>query len=574
MELVIKQLVDILFSSGVTGVSSDQFVLPKIKGQGDISLPCFELAKKEGKSPVDVAQYVQSQISQLVLSNSKDLKSEIIDRVEQAGPYVNFYFKSQELAKTVLNDIKTQGDNYGSHALGNCKKVLIEFAHPNTHKAFHIGHLRNIITGESILRLLKNVGYDTHAVNYQGDVGLHIAKALWGIMQLKDEFEKVKENNLSERVSFLGRAYALGGTKFEENESVQKEIIGYNEKIYTRDASILELYTLTRKWSLEYFDSIYARVGTRFERLFFESEVVERGKELVLNNIDNGIFEKSEGAVIFAGSKVGLHDRVFINSKGFPTYEGKEIGLAELQNKEFNPDEVIHITGREQSDYFKVVFSAIGRVFPELEGKERHVPYGWVALKHGKMSSRTGNVVLGEWLLDEVEKVIAEVMDDREMEDKKQTIQAISLGAVKYAMLKTGVNNDISFDINESISTTGDSGVYLLYTIARIKSILRKLESSKDVVIPTTIEPQEHQLVLMLAQYPDVTKRAAIDHDPSQVAKYLFTLSQAFSSFYDACPVSQSQGDIQQFRLGLLSATMNVLERGLYLLGVESVDKM
>lgn len=547
-------------------ISAEYFVLPKIKGQGDISLPCFELAKKAGKNPAELARDIESSIASAT--------HELIDRVEAVGPYVNFYLNPQATAMLVLGDVYTSGSAYGTHTFGADKKVLVEFAHPNTHKAFHIGHLRNITTGESILRLLNNVGYRATAVNYQGDVGMHIAKALWGITQLHEEFETIKEKSLAERVSFLGRAYALGGTTFEENESVQKEIIGYNEKIYTHDESIAELYTLTRQWSLEYFDSIYARVGTRFERLFFESEVAERGKELVLNNIDNGTFEHSDGAVIFAGSKVGLHDRVFINSKGFPTYEGKEIGLAELQNKEFTPDEVIHITGREQSDYFKVVFAAIDRVFPELAGKERHIPYGWVALKHGKMSSRTGNVVLGEWLLDEVEKTIAEVMVDREMDDKEETIRAVALGAVKYAMLKTGVNNDISFDINESVSTTGDSGVYILYTVARIKSILRKMGVPAGVVVPSVVEAQEHQLSLMLAQYPEVTERAATSHDPSEVAKYLFGLSQTFSSFYDACPVSQATGDVQQFRVALIDATRQVLEHGIDLLGIPRVDKM
>lgn len=566
MQQIIQTLEQIMRDAGVVYTITGQFVLPKISGQGDISLPCFELAKNAGKNPVEVAKEIQSFLV--------EVSCELIDRVEVVGPYVNFYLNAQAVAKLVLTEIAQEGGVYGSHTFGADKKVLVEFAHPNTHKAFHIGHLRNITTGESILRLLNNVGYRAVAVNYQGDVGMHIAKALWGITRLREEFEMIKDKSLAERVSFLGRAYALGGTTFETDESVQKEIIGFNEKIYTRDESISELYTLTRRWSLEYFDSIYARVGTRFERLFFESEVAERGKELVLGNVDTGIFEHSDGAVIFAGSKVGLHDRVFINSKGFPTYEGKEIGLAELQNKEFAPDEVIHITGREQSDYFKVVFAAIDRVFPELAGKERHISYGWVALKHGKMSSRTGNVVLGEWLLDEVEKTITEVMADREMDDKEQTIRSVALGAVKYAMLKTGVNNDISFDINESVSTTGDSGVYILYTTARIKSILRKMGAISGVVVPPMVEPQEHQLSLMLAQYPQVTERAATNHDPSEVAKYLFGLSQTFSSFYDACPVSQATGDVQQFRVTLIDATRQVLEHGLHLLGIPQVDKM
>jgi len=206
-----------------------------------------------------------------------------------------------------------------------------------------------------------------------------------------------------------------------------------------------------------------------------EFETFSEGRKLVLDNIENGVFKRSEGAVIFEGEKYGLHNRVFINSEGNPTYEAKDLGLAKLQFSEYDPAKIIHVVGPEQAEYFKVVFTAMDIIFPDKKGREFHLPYGWVRLKEGKMSSRMGNVILGEWLLDEVKKEIMKLVENNsELKDKDDIAEKISMAAVKYSILKNGVNKDISFDINESISLSGCSGPYIQYTYARINSILRK----------------------------------------------------------------------------------------------------
>jgi arginyl-tRNA synthetase len=544
---------------------ADFTAVPKAN-MGDLALPCFDLAKQLKTTPVDVATRISEELTERIA------KFDFLVKVESAGPYVNFYFDDAVLVKYLLKNVlddKTFGQGEKKK-----KKIMIEFAHPNTHKMFHIGHLRNIITGESLVRIMENAGYKVVRANYQGDVGMHIAKALWGIKGLQTEYEAVKSESLQARVAFLGKAYALGSKAFETDAKAKDQILDYNEAIYTQEKSIKEIYKTTRKWSLEYFDNIYERVGSKFDRFYFESEVYKRGKQIVEDFKAKDIFKDSEGAVIFEGEKQGLHNRVFINSKGFPTYEAKDLALAELQFKEYKPERIIHVVGKEQIEYFKVVFRAEEYTLPTSRGKQEHLAYGWVSLKSGKMSSRTGQVVLGEWLLDEVEKMIGEIMENTELEDKQEVLEKVAVAAVKYAMLKVGVTVDMSFDLNESISLSGDSGPYLLYIGARINSILDK--AGKINISPNyeKLDETEKSLILKLMTYPEVANTASETMDPSKIAKYLFDLAQLFNNFYAQCPVLQAEDRERDFRLNLIVGVQSVMKKGLNLLGIETVQKM
>ncbi len=570
-----KNIRAILFAVGIKNPPA--FTSPPRSEMGDLALPCFDIAKKEGKNPVEMAKDIES--------NVKRQTSNVIDDVRAVGPFVNFFLNGQEVAKLVLPEIDGQ---FGTHFFGRGKKIMVEFAHPNTHKAFHIGHLRNIVTGESIVRLLENAGYTVIRVNYQGDVGMHIAKCLWGIIShqpsaisLEDLLHEYTSHSIHEKIAFLGEAYVAGSKAYEENEGAKTEIIELNKKIYARDPSIWDVYETTRAWSLAYFDSIYRRVGSHFDRLYFESEVYERGEELVRVFLEKGVFGKSDGAIIFPGNKYGAHDRVFITSQGFPVYEAKEMALGELQFSEHHPDQIIHVVSKEQSGYFEVVFKALEQVVPESKEKEKHLIYGWVHLKEEKMSSRTGHVVLGEWLLDEVKKKLEAhvALSDRAMD--VATSERVTMAAVKYGFLKTGVGNDIEFDLEKSIRTSGDSGPYLLYIVARIRSIQRKAggkyiqSESARIRIPPTLSAKEKKLILTIAQFGDITKRAAETLDPGAIAKYLFSLAQDFNTFYTACPVIQAEDEeVRLFRLQLIVAVETVMIRGLYLLGIEAVEEM
>lgn len=490
------------------------------------------------------------------------------------------------------------------------KRVMVEFAHPNTHKAFHIGHLRNITTGESIVRLLESQGHEVVRANYQGDVGMHIAKALYALLELSPYKDQVRGiTGIHERVEFLGKAYTAGSKAFEESDEVKKTIGEINKKIYDRDPSIYSLYRQTRQWSLDYFDSIYKRVSTHFDRLYFESEVYESGKKNVLEGLKNGIFEESDGAIIFPGEKYDLHTRVFITKEGNTTYEGKDMGLAPLQQAEYRPDFIVHVLGPEQFNYTRVMFQALDLLFPEDAGKQYHLVYGWVRLKKGKMSSRLGNVVLGEWLLDEAKKSIYKILDKNisssplspraplaplaplaprySSSEKDDIAEKAAIAAVKYSFLRVGISSDIAFDIEASVSLEGDSGPYLQYTYARCKSVLRKSSSHPAPLVPVaplpSLAPEERTLARSISQFPDVVAEAAQNFSPNTICTYLFHLAQQFNLFYakhqilpSAPPNSPNTPNSQSslIRLSLTADTAQVIKNGLYLLGISTMEKM
>ena len=327
------------------------------------------------------------------------LQDSTVEKIEVAGPGFLNFFLSKEYLRGEFLSILDQKEKFGSSIANKNQKVMVEFTDPNPFKEFHIGHLYSNIVGESLSRLFESQGAEVRRVCYQGDVGLHVAKAIYGMQKLTKEMPD-KNASLAARAKFMGKAYALGATKYEEDKAVKEEIHDLNKKIYQKDALVKKLYDTGRAWSLEYFDTLYARLGTKFERYYFESEVGEAGIELVREFLKKGIFEESDGAVIFPGKKHGLHNRVFINSLGLPTYEAKDLGLAPRKFGEFAYDRSIIITAQEQAEYFKVVLKALELINPDLAARTTHISHGMVRLPTGKMSSRTGDVITGEWLID------------------------------------------------------------------------------------------------------------------------------------------------------------------------------
>lgn len=542
-----------------SGIKKADLEIPSNPVFGDYSSNvALVLAKKEKQNPRELAGVLVEK-----LRKDKFL-AKIVEKIDVAGPgFINFWL-SKQVFLDILVDINKKKDLFGKSNLLAGKKLMFEYAHPNTHKAFHIGHLRNISTGEALARIADFTGAKVIRVNYQGDVGLHIAKAIWGIKNLGFS----DPQNVIKRAEFLGKAYARGAALYEENENDKKEINEINQKIYSQDnPEINKLYTETRKWSLDYFDLIYKRLYTDFDRLYFESEIAERGKEIALLALKKGVLQESQGAVIFPGKKFGLHDRVFISGAGVPTYEAKDLGLAELQFKEFSPDLILHVVGPEQAGYFQVIFKALELIEPQTKDKEFHIVYGWVKLKEGKMSSRSGNVVLGEFLLDEAKRKLIEAFKTPE-----KVAEEIAVGAVKYTFLKTGLSQEIAFDVKESISLEGNSGPYLQYTFARTQSVLAKAGKQINKSTNQPINSEEANVLRTLIHFPEVVESAATNYAPNLICNYLFDLAQKFNTFYNKHRILGSS-DLE-LRLKLTSATGQVLKTGLKLLGIESPEKM
>lgn len=606
------------------------------------------------RSPMDLAlqvkEAIRSQLSAISQKNGdqnivkrgqkqsdKKAHREIlsaIDRVEVAPPgFLNVFLTEANLITSINRLLKLKE----GFPIGNSKQgegIMVEYGDPNTHKAFHIGHLRNITIGESVVRLLEAVGADVVHASYQGDVGMHIAKCVYALLHIDEirlRLDTIRTSDVHAKVDFLGKAYAAGSATFENSDEAKKEIGVINKKIYARDSDVYPLYLESRQWSLDYFETIYQRVGTVYRRNYFESEVYESGKRNVLEGLKNGIFEESEGAIIFPGKKFGLHNRVFITKEGNPTYEGKDMGLGPLQYGDLakwtkKPVLVIRIVGPEQAGYFQVVFEAHSQLFPELRDKFYHLIAGWVKLKHGKMSSRSGNVVLGEWLLDEAKKSIYTILDKTpsissspisplspklplSSGQKEEIAEKAAVAAVKYAFLRVGTMSEIAFDMETSVSFDGDSGPYLQYTYARCRSVLRRASDKRQATGDKqntfqlmshvsglmSLNAEERAVARLLTFFPDVVADAANNLSPSTLCTYLFKLAATFNVFY--AKHSILGGDTQQetrdkqegncepsimspvsglvsLRLALTAATAHVLSHGLYLLGIEALEQM
>ncbi len=546
------------------------------------AMSAFSTLKDSYSSPFDLAKEI------LEFLVSRDDISGIFSKVEVAGPgFINFWYSPEYLGQGLgkeLSEVLSQNVSYSG------KKIMIEFTDPNPFKEFHIGHLYSNIVGESISRILEANGAMVKRVCYQGDIGMHVAKSLYGIREkLKAQSEKLKvvdalselENEpLEARVKFLGEAYAHGAQAFEEDEESKDEIVEINKKVFAKDPEIMAIYDVGRVWSLEYFDFIYKRLGTNFWKFYFESEVGEKGRELVLEYLKKGVFEESEGAIIFPGEKYGLHNRVFVNSLGLPTYEAKELGLAPAKYADYKFDLSIMVTGNEIDEYFRVLLKALSMIYPEIAEKTLHISHGMVRLPSGKMSSRTGNVVTGESLLDEADlravQRISEIKKEKNVEvcDVEVTARIIGDGAVKYALLKNNIGGDVIFNFDDVVNFEGNSGPYLQYTFVRIASILTKLKfkNEKLKVKVENLESEEQNLLRYLVMYPYVVEMAGAQYAPSHIATYLYNLSQYFNAFYQKHKVvgSESEG----FRLVLVYSVGNVLKSGLNLLGVETVERM
>lgn len=567
---------------------------PKDPSQGDYATNvAMVLAKKAGKNPRELAE-------QIVGAFTKQDSGLNIDRIEVAGPgFINIFFKPEHFIEVLKKQLNDSGKTRKTSFTG--KKVMVEFTDPNPFKEFHIGHLYSNTVGESISRLIEAGGAEVKRANYQGDVGLHVAKAIWG-MQRKlqtegNDLSAIGERSIEERAKWLGKSYALGAAAYEEDEKAKEEIISINKAVYSLldgkkdEPALADLYQKGREWSLSYFETIYQRLGTSFAYYYFESEAGPIGLALVKEYLSSGVFTESEGAVVFKGEDYGLHTRVFINSLGLPTYEAKELGLAVTKYEDFPFDFSISITGNEINEYFRVLLKVLSLIKPEIAKKMRHISHGMVRLPEGKMSSRTGNVLTGEWLLNEAKRRLAESYPD--MED--ETLETVTVAAIKWAMLRSGIGKDISFTIDESISFEGDSGPYIQYTYARTQSVLGKSteqrvkdfnEASFTGII---LEKEETELLKLLSQYDEVVTEAGGHFSPNIVTNYLFDVAKAFNLFYqkqrilnptsvNSTEAISQDGDtvetIRTLRLALTKATGYILKDGLHLLGIKAPEKM
>ena len=519
----------------------------------------MQLAGKLGKNPREIAEILTAELSQ----------NSLFEKVEIAGPgFINLFISDKslwELANSQPEQIFANQD------------WVLEYSCPNAFKDLHTGHLYQTIYGDVLARVLEAAGAKVHRTSFGGDVGLHVAKCLWGMRsELGGENpEKLAdvENNAFERAKWIGKTYVIGAKAYEEDEKAKEEIIELNKAIYgfheqnDTTSPMAKIYWETRQWSFDYFDAFYDLIEVDRMHYYPESSTAPIGMKVVAEQLEKGNLKKSEGAVVFEGDEEKhLHTRVFVTSNGLPTYETKDIGVIWKENEDYNFDHRILITGNDQKEYMRVVYAAADTFNPGIGNRMTHLTNGTVRFSDGKkMSSRLGNVSRAVDVLDEIKVRAGELAKD----DEKLKNQ-IALGAIKYAFVKYRLGGDIAFDIEETVNLHGNSGTYIQYAHARACSILAKSKKTASTELATT--ESERKLLQKLSEFPGVVAKSASEYMVHGICRYLYELAQEFNRFYEGNRVIGDERE--ELRLALVSRYRDTLAEGLSLLGIESPEKM
>ncbi|MCD6522119.1 MAG: arginine--tRNA ligase [Candidatus Diapherotrites archaeon] len=491
----------------------------------------------------------------------------MIKNVKAYGPYLNFFADWDALSKAIVEDALKEGYGKGKQKK---EKVMVEFSQPNTHKAFHVGHLRNVCLGDSLVRILRYNGYETIAANYLGDTGTHVAKVLWCLEKFH-KGEKPEKN----KGRWLGEIYKEAAQKLKENPAYEEEVRNvYKRLFFDKERELVDLWKKTRQWSIEEFDRIYRELGVTFDTVFFESEVEEPGVELVKQLVEKGIAKLDQGAVIVDLKDKGLGVFLLLRSDGTPLYSTKDLYLAKKKFEEYNIDVSIYVVGSEQKLYFKQLFETLRRMGFKQADKCYHLAYELVVLKSGKMKSREGNVILYEDFakeaIERARKAVEEKNPKLSEEEKQSIAKVVGIGAIKYGMLKVSNNKTIVFDWETALDFNGESAPYIQYAYVRAKHILEK--STKNPKAGALTTESEKNLLKKIGEFPDVLEDAASHYSPHLIANYAYELAYTFNSFYNSEQVIGS--DKEEERLALVLSTADTIKACLDLLGIAAPSRM
>ncbi|KND51152.1 MAG: arginine--tRNA ligase [Parcubacteria bacterium C7867-001] len=503
-------------------------------------------AKSLGKNPRELAAELAPKI--------REALGEIAQRVDVAGPgFINITLSAKAVAEAMEAAIK---EEWGKGIQNEGKRIVVEYSCPNPFKEMHVGHLMSTVIGESVSRIIENSGATVIRDSYGGDVGPHVAKALWALQ--RDGVTDVA--NASE----VDKAYAHGAKAYEESENAKAEINALNVAIYKgEDVALMDLWRKCREVCLEAFREIYVVLGTKFDYYFFESEVTPQGMEVVKDALAKGVFVESDGAVIYPGEKKGLHTLVFITSRGTPTYEAKDVGLAFYKEERIPNDAVIIETGAEQVGHFKVFLAALAEIAPLLAEKTSHISHGLLTLTTGKMSSRLGNTITANGLLSEVITRAGEKNAD------PLIAQQVGVAALKYMILRQAAGGSIVYDAEKSLSLDGDSGPYLQYALVRAKSVLAAAKEESEV---TDAPDAPYLIERLIARFPEIAARAERERAPHHIAQYLTQLAGEWNSFYAKERILD--GSHRSYKLRVAKAFVMTMTNGLTLLGIPAPERM
>lgn len=540
--------------------------IPPNQDMGDYAFPCFKLAKALRKAPPIIATELKEKIEE---DNN-------VEKVDIAGGYLNFYINKLELVKSVLQEIDSKKENYGSNETGKNKNIVIDYSSPNIAKPFHIGHLRNTVIGAALYKIYKYLGYNTTSVNHLGDYGTQFGKMIEGYKRWGAEYD-LESNPIDECMNIYVRINNL----CKEDEAVLEQCRENFKKIEEGDPYCVEIWNKFKTLSLKEFQKIYDLLGVTFDSFNGEAFYSDKMDEVVEILEKNNCLKESEGAKIVDLEDKGLGVCMIKKSNGSTSYATRDLAAVLYRSRTYDFDKCLYVVAYEQNLHFKQIFEVAKNLeIPEkcLNGLE-HVAYGMVRLTTGKMSTREGTVIKVDELLQEAIDRVQKVIEEKnpEMENRSEEAKKIGIGAVIFNNLCSTIIKDQVFDWNTVLNFNGETGPYIQYIYVRTKSVLEKagyVPNINEIKFELLQDKESLKVIQTLYNFENILMSVVDKNEPSLLARYLIELAQNYSNFYNENKIIDDNKDIQNARVYLSYAVGNVLKTGAGLLGIQMPNKM
>jgi len=539
---------------------------PKGTDNGDYAFPCFRLAKTLRKAPPMIAEEIKEKI---------EVNENEITKIEGVGGYINFFVNKETLGKQVLQEM-ANNDEYGKSEIGKNQNIVIDYSAPNIAKPFHIGHLRSTVIGGALYNIYKYLGYNVTGVNHLGDYGTQFGKLIEGYKRWGTEYN-IDENPIDE----LTKIYIRINQACKEDESILEECRKNFKKLEDGDTYCVELWNKFKDVSLKEFQKVYDILGTKFDSWNGEAFYSNKMNEIVEILENTGKLVKSEGARIIDLEDKGMAPCIIEKSNGSSTYATRDLAAIMYRARTYNFDKALYLTSYEQVLHFKQVFETaklLGLDEKYIKGLE-HVAFGMVLLKTGKMSTREGNMIKLEDLLNESISRAKNIIEEKnpELEDKDEIAKKVGIGAIIFNDLANNRLKDEIFDWDTILNFQGETGPYIQYTYVRTKSVIEKaggVPDIKDVKISCLLDEASSRILKLIYNFENILIQVTDKNEPSILSRYLIDVAKAYSNFYNENKIISDDKDIQNARVYLTYVVGKILKIGAGLLGIQMPDKM